>query len=244
MRTNPSSFIPDLEEMLPRFNGNMYTRPNDPVLLSTQEGAAVVQELIAYLKKAEPLEPLEWDDNIAKASKDHVLNMAESGATGHTGQDGSSPFERMERYTKLEGSSGENISYGQDDPKGVIIQLAIDDGVASRGHRTNIMNPAFFKFGCHTGAHSKYKHSTVLNYNGSFSKGGGGGGAAAATGGFDMQAFMQEPVEWEDPPGHMGWSESTSASMGGGKATKTVTRTYKMQDGSTVVKEQVITKTL
>lgn len=85
MRTNPKSFIPDLEEMLPRFNGNMYTRPNDPVLLATQEGAAAVQELIDYLGQASPVEPLEWDDNIAKASRDHVLNMADSGATGHTG---------------------------------------------------------------------------------------------------------------------------------------------------------------
>ena len=79
-----------------------------------------------------------------------------------------------------------------------------------------------------------------MNYNGSFAK---TGGAGAATGGggpgadFDMQAFMSEPVEWEDPPGHVGWSESTKAAVGGGKATKTVTRTYKMADGSTVVKE-------
>ena len=144
----------------------------------------------------------------------------------------------MERYTKLEGSSGENISYGQDDPKGVIIQLAIDDGVDGRGHRKNIFNPAFVKFGCFSGDHAKYKKSTVLNYNGSFGKmGGGGGGTGGPGGAFDMQAFMSEPVEWEDPPGHMGWSESTKASVGGGKATKTVTRTYKMQDGSTVVKE-------
>ena len=42
MRTNPSSFIPDLEEMLPRFDGLMYTRPNDPVLLQTNEGTKAV----------------------------------------------------------------------------------------------------------------------------------------------------------------------------------------------------------
>lgn len=135
-----------------------------------------------------PLEPLEWDDNISKASKDHVVNMADSGATGHTGQDGSSPFQRMERYTKLEGSSGENISYGQDDPKGVIIQLAVDDGVTGRGHRKNITNPAFVKHGCFSGEHAKYKKSTVMNYNGSFGKQGGGGGGGG--GDFDMQAFM------------------------------------------------------
>lgn len=170
MRTNPKSFIPDLEEMLPRFNGNMYTRPNDPVLLSTNEGAAVVQELIEYLKTAEPLEPVEWDDLISKCSKDHVIDTGPTGVTGHTGTDGSDPFQRLERYTKLEGTSGENISYGQTEPKGVIIQLAIDDGVASRGHRKNIMNPAFVKFGCFTGEHKTYKTQTVLNYNGSFGK--------------------------------------------------------------------------
>ena len=118
----------------------------------------------------------------------------------------------MEKYTKLEGSSGENISYGQDDPKGVVIQLAIDDGVVGRGHRKNIMSSAFVKFGCFTGDHAKYKRSTVLNYNGSFGK---MGGAAAGSGGpghdFDMQAFMSEPVEWEDPAGHIGYSESTKA---------------------------------
>ena len=63
-------------------------------------------------------------------------------------------------------------------------------------------------------------------------------------GDFDMQAFMQEPVEWTDEPNHQGWSESTSASVGGGVASKTVTRTYKMADGSTIVKEQTITKNI
>ena len=96
----------------------------------------------------------------------------------------------MERYTKLEGSSGENISYGQDDPKGVIIQLAVDDGVTGRGHRKNITNPAFVKHGCFSGEHAKYKKSTVMNYNGSFGKQGGGGGGGGGGGDFDMQAFM------------------------------------------------------
>lgn len=100
MRTDPQSFIPDLEAMLPRFDGLTYNRPNNPVALSTDEGAAVVQELIDYLKTVEPTHALEWDDDIAKASKDHVENMAPSGATGHDGVDGSTFGERMERYTK------------------------------------------------------------------------------------------------------------------------------------------------
>jgi len=103
-----------------------------------------------------------------KAAKDHILDMGPSGATGHTGTDGSSPFDRMERYTKLEGSSGENISYGQAQAKDVLIQLAVDDGVPGRGHRKNIFNTAFFKVGTWSGSHKTYKTSTVVAYNGSF----------------------------------------------------------------------------
>jgi len=77
LRTNPQSFIPDLEEMIPRFNGNMYTRPNDPVLLQTNEGPAAVQDLIDYLKTAVPIDALEWDEGMMKAAKDHITNMAE-----------------------------------------------------------------------------------------------------------------------------------------------------------------------
>jgi uncharacterized protein YkwD len=101
MRTNPASFIPDLEEMLCRFEGKYYKKPGTPLLQDTHEGTAAVLELIEFLKTAKPVKPLEWDDKIALASRDHVLNMASSGATGHTGQDGSTPFARMARYTKL-----------------------------------------------------------------------------------------------------------------------------------------------
>jgi len=37
------------------------------------------------LKTATPVDALEWEEGIMKAAKDHITNMAESGATGHTG---------------------------------------------------------------------------------------------------------------------------------------------------------------
>jgi uncharacterized protein YkwD len=234
MRTNPKAFIPDLEAMLPKFEGNLYDN-----FLSTQEGAAVVQELIDYLNTVEPTHALDWDDDIAKASKDHVLDCAPTGATGHDGVDGSTFGERMDRYTKREGSSGENISYGQNTAKGVVIQLAVDDGVESRGHRLNIMNGAYVKTGCFSGEHSQYTHSTVLNYNGDPRRIGKGGAI------FDFGEFMAEDVVWdesEEPEGHVGYSESTSGGVGDCKATKTVTRTYNMPDGSTETREKVIEK--
>ena len=129
------------------------------------------------------------------ASRDHVLDTGPSGLTGHDGTDGSSPSDRCKKYVKLEGSSGENIDYGDKGPQDVIIALMIDDGVPSRGHRTNIFNKAFKKMSCFTGDHKTYGKQTVINYNGTEQ---------------DMQAFMSAKVDFGEPPaGCTGWSVST-----------------------------------
>ena len=91
--------------------------------------------------------------------------------------------------------SGENIDYGAKSAEMVIIALATDDGVPSRGHRSNIFQKAFKKHACFTGDHKVYGSQTVLNYNGSNA---------------DMNEFMAKPVDFGDPPaGAQGWSEST-----------------------------------
>lgn len=76
--------------------------------------------------------------------------------TGHTGSDGSSPFQRIDKYTNNMGS-GENLSFsdieGEDD---AVLQLLIDDGVASRGHRKNIMKREFTHGGVSCGCHTSY----------------------------------------------------------------------------------------
>ena len=116
-----------------------------------------------------------------------------------------------------------------------MIQLAVDDGVASRGHRLNIMNPAYVKTGCYSGDHATYTHSTVLNYNGDPRRIGKNGAI------FDFDAFMAEEVVWDDEPeGHCGYGESCSGGVANCKATKTVKRIYNMPDGSTVEREKVI----
>ena len=68
----------------------------------------------------------------------------------------------------MEATAGESISYGQDQPIEVILQLAIDDGVPSRGHRNNMFNTGFVKAGIFTGDHKAYRKSTVILYNGSW----------------------------------------------------------------------------
>lgn len=77
--------------------------------------------------------------------------------TGHYGTDGSSPFDRMDRYGKFSGSAGENIAYGHSSCGAQIVaQLHIDDGVPNRGHRENIFAPNWRFFGSEIGPHDMY----------------------------------------------------------------------------------------
>ena len=110
---DPQSMIPDLEEMLTWFSGSTIYEPGTNYGLLTNEGPAAVQELIDFLYTQQPVEPLEWQHDLMYACEDHVDDTGPLGITGHSGTDGSSPFDRMERYVQLEGTSGENIAYGE-----------------------------------------------------------------------------------------------------------------------------------
>ena len=52
--------------------------------------------------------------------------------------------------------SGENIDYGVKSPQEVMLALLIDDGVASRGHRTLIFKEGIKTMGSATSSHPKY----------------------------------------------------------------------------------------
>jgi len=76
---------------------------------------------------------------------------------------------RMDRHGKRQGMVGENISYGSHTGKDVLLQLLIDDGVQSRGHRTNIFNEAFKVVGIASGMHKTFGSATVFDYAGGMS---------------------------------------------------------------------------
>ena len=55
----------------------------------------------------------------------------------------------------------ENISYGCETALETVMQLVVDDGVSSRGHRKNLLNRDYEYCGYYTGMHSKYDCQTV-----------------------------------------------------------------------------------
>jgi len=168
VRTNPKRYAEFLSEMRPYFNGNRLERPEE-VILITQEGVVAVDEAIRFLRSTKPVSALKSSRGMSLAAEVHVKDQRD-GATGHTGSDGSQPWDRMNRYGTWEDKVAENISYGGNTARGVIIQLIVDDGVPGRGHRVNIFNPAYRFVGVGCGVHARFGDLCVMDFAAGYSE--------------------------------------------------------------------------
>lgn len=134
----------------------------------SRASAGAVREAVNFLRKKQPLPALDWSDGISRAALAHVLDSGTRGRTGHRGARGQSPWQRMARFGQWTGRAAENISYGVTDPRGIVVQLIIDEGVPGRGHRRNIFGPAFRVAGVATGGHARFGTMCVMNFAGGY----------------------------------------------------------------------------
>jgi uncharacterized protein YkwD len=166
VRTDPKKYA-DLyiQPRLKYYNGKNYSVPGQITIL-TQEGVTAVNDCITALSTASGVDVLATEKGLSLAAKDHVTDQSKTGQIGHNCSDGSTPDTRMRRYGVFGGSWtwGENISYGEANGREIVCSLLIDDGVSSRGHRTNIMNKAFTQTGVAYGTHAQYRTSCTIDY--------------------------------------------------------------------------------
>ncbi|MDP3178556.1 MAG: CAP domain-containing protein, partial [Spirochaetaceae bacterium] len=167
-RSAPSEYAAFLREYRSYIRGKLYEQPGK-IAISLNEGAKAVDEAIAFLEKQKPLGVLTASKGMSRAAKDLAAEQGRTGATGHSSADGSSPFDRMERYGDWKRTAGENCAYGGETGREIVIQLIVDDGVPSRGHRANIFNPDFAVVGVAVGPHPGYRVVCVQDFAGGYS---------------------------------------------------------------------------
>jgi len=168
-RTAPCAYAAHLRTYRAHITGKYYIPPGSRVRYTLNEGAAAVDEAIRFLERQKPLPALGWSDGLAEAARELNREQAKSGFIGH-GSGGSALQPRLERHGRWQRTIGENISYGPDEARAVVMQLIIDDGVPDRGHRNNIFAPDFGMAGIACGPHPVRETSCVIEFAGVFSK--------------------------------------------------------------------------
>jgi hypothetical protein len=163
-RTQPSQYAEFLEARRACYGPDTLAVPGQP-LIRFVEGPPALEEAIRALLRQSPVGPLTVSPGLARAAADHARQMGQAGQTGHLGTDTSTPEERFLRYGHMDlgGSYGEAIDYVWTDPRCMIIDLIVDDGVPSRGHRVVIYNPVFTQVGIAVAAHKTQGCSCVID---------------------------------------------------------------------------------
>jgi uncharacterized protein YkwD len=141
-RTDPSGYANWLESMKKYFNGSSYTLPGENSVRSNK-GLEALNEAIAFLKTLKPLEAL----NISE----ELNNNANNRIALKTNPTNNNPI-----------SEDENITYGKQTAEAIVMQLIMDDGVADRHHRRNILNNNAKTTGIACGDNSTYKNMCVI----------------------------------------------------------------------------------
>ncbi|CAL1126311.1 unnamed protein product [Cladocopium goreaui] len=167
-RTRPQEVIEALEERLKNYRGKDYYPPErGGACVVTKEGVAVVQEAIDYVKSLEKLEGVgsESQQGLALAAADHIWDIGQTGTASHSSSDGTSAGERASRYGHF-GSFGECLWYGSDkaDARCVVLDLIVDDGVPSRGHRKGVLDPRYDTVGVAYGPHCTFGQMAAMEF--------------------------------------------------------------------------------
>ncbi len=167
-RTEPQKYVAFLEEYKKYYKGNVFAPPWNQRGLMTVEGVAAVDEAVNFLRAAKPLPALDIARGLCLAAKDHALDLAVKGTTGHKGSDGSMPNTRMDRYGRWDSVNSESIVYEVTTARQIVIGMIIDDGVANRGHRRNLFDSNHRVAGININTSPPHGAKCVITYAGGF----------------------------------------------------------------------------
>lgn len=122
------------------------------------------KSLLKDLKKTKDHPMLYPAKGLTKAARYHAKDMGKKGKTGHRSSDGTETFVRIKKYAQG-GYMAENIQYGYQSALDIVLDLLIDDGISSLGHRKNILNSNFSYVGVAIEPHKRYRINCVQDFS-------------------------------------------------------------------------------
>ena len=171
-RTDPRRYAGYLRDLRRHYQGKIYSLPGSDAMVMTSEGVAALDEAVSFLSRQAPLSPFAWSRGLDEAAADLARDEGQTGQIGHAGSRSGDMQERIERHGTWTRRIAENIGYGPDTARLMVMELIIDDGVAGRGHRKNIFSRGFAVVGVACGPHSVYRIMCVMDFAGGFQSSG------------------------------------------------------------------------
>eukprot|EP00931_Biecheleriopsis_adriatica_P061642 TRINITY_DN37073_c0_g1_i1.p1 TRINITY_DN37073_c0_g1~~TRINITY_DN37073_c0_g1_i1.p1 ORF type:complete len:467 (+),score=78.74 TRINITY_DN37073_c0_g1_i1:37-1437(+) len=169
-RSKPQEVVDALQERMRNYRGMEYFPPERKGgCVVTKEGVGVVQEAIDYMLALEPMDGFgsTSEEGLALAGEDHIADIGTTGTASHSSSDGTTSSERASRYGTYS-LFGECLWYGSDlaDARCMVLDLIVDDGVPSRGHRKGVLNPRYDSVGVAYGSHSTFGRMASMEFAG------------------------------------------------------------------------------
>jgi len=168
VRFNPQKYAEERMKELGNYYDGKFLKIPGTTDLETSEGKTAYDDCMKYLETAKPAPILRPSKGMSKACQLLVYDQGSTGETGHKGSGNTTPLDRSKKFGTFMGNYAENIHYGDCDAAFSVIELLIDDGVKSRGHRLTIMNPSFNYVGVSVGKHKIFTKMFVTTYASNF----------------------------------------------------------------------------
>ena len=142
-RMNPPLFAKTVVRAYPNYSG-------EQELVQSE----YYKSLLLFLQKKTPMPLLQPDRSLFESAHCHAETSGQTGYVGH---------ERRTKSCKdLQTYSGECCQYGYQDPLSIVMELLIDEGVPSLGHRIILFKP-HTQIGISIQPHKRYRWNTVIN---------------------------------------------------------------------------------
>ena len=127
----------------------MYPAKFVRVELNGERESAYLSSLRSELNSMSPLPPFNAHRYASSSAKCWAQESGRRGMTGHN-RVGCDDFKAGHAW-------GENCSYGKTTGRDIIVQLLIDEGISSLGHRRNCLSKYFNSVGIGYAPHSAYR---------------------------------------------------------------------------------------
>lgn len=122
-------------------------------------------ELIEELKNATPVAILKPMRGVYNAAKSHGLDCKQRGFLAHEGSDGKDPWDRILKHCPKLTMGNENlVSNAAPDVRVPVLELLIDGGIPSRGHRYNMLDADWRYVGVYRYVAESNAYYTLYNW--------------------------------------------------------------------------------